>query len=60
MINNNERKIKKEFAIKVIKDLMKKKKYEYKYALILLMSKMNMSRRFTKEYLDMALVEING
>lgn len=55
-----ERRIKKEFAIKTIKELMAKKKYEYKSALLILMSKMNMSRRFTKEYLDMALLEINN
>ena len=53
--NNNERRIKNDWAIKVVK---KYKKLTYKELLIKLMRDFNMSRRYTKEVLDVALCEV--
>ncbi len=53
--NNNERRIKNDWAVKVVK---KYKKLTYKELLIKLMRDFNMSRRYTKEVLDVALCEV--
>jgi hypothetical protein len=56
-IRDEERRVKKEFAKKIIKE---NPQLSEKELLIKLMGEFNMSRRYTKEYLDVALFEIKN
>ena len=55
-IKNEERKIKKEYAIKIVKE----SGLDKNIMLLKLMSDLNLSRRSAKEYLDVAVYEVNN